>query len=208
MFIVFDGPDGSGKSTLIKKISVEMQLDPFFEEYAVFTTREPGSTSIGKKIRKILLDAEETPAGLTEFLLFLADRAEHYEKFLKPALKNKRNIVISDRYWESSIVYQCFVQETIDIYDMARLHAIVTDFLLPDLLFIIDSETPHGLKHDRLDNMGQDFREKIRKQYRSLLNSMHLMYPKIYIDTTEKNWEQYVKDIIKHIKKYVIKHKK
>src|SRR5690554_734868 len=78
MFIVFDGPDGSGKSTLIKKISVEMQLDPFFEEYAVFTTREPGSTSIGKKIRKILLDAEETPAGLTEFLLFLADRAEHY----------------------------------------------------------------------------------------------------------------------------------
>lgn len=203
MFIVFDGPDGSGKSTLLKKVAIEMQLDPFFEKYAVFTTKEPGSTNIGKEIRKILLSVEETPAGLTEFLLFLADRAEHYQRFLKPALKDEKNIVISDRYWESSIVYQCLEQKIINFNDMLKMHKIVTNFLTPDLLFIIDSEIPHGLKNDRFDNIGQDFRENIRKKYHSILKMTNLKYPKIYIDTTEQSWDQYVKDIIRHIKEII-----
>ena len=103
-FISFEGLDGSGKSTQIAK------LKSYFEEngFDVVLTREPGGTGIGEKIRNIILDPENSNmTDLTEAMLYAASRAQHVEEIIKPALK-AGNIVICDRFVDSSIAYQAY----------------------------------------------------------------------------------------------------
>lgn len=200
MFIVGDGPDGSGKSTILTKIKKRLSDDPYFKQYQIHSTMEPGGTTIGQKIRQILLNEDEVPAGLTEFLLFMADRAEHYEKKIKPLLENEFNIVISDRFWEATIVYQYLQKHIVNFYEIKFLHKLITNNLTPDLLIIFDSKYPHKLKGDRHDNLGIEFRNNIRYYYKNLCSMTNIQYPIRYIDTTNKQWDNYVNIIIKDIK--------
>lgn len=131
-FITFEGIDGSGKSTQLRMLAGDLRsrgLD-------VVTTREPGGTPLGRRLREAFLETEETVAPIAELLLFAADRAQHVELLIKPALNDGR-IVISDRYADATAAYQGagrgFSKETV-----AEIIELATGGLKPDLTLFFD----------------------------------------------------------------------
>ena len=102
-FITLEGPDGSGKSTQAALLAKKLQRMGL----PVVLTREPGGTEVGVRLREMLLDPDTQLTVMTEILLMAADRAQHVEKVIKPALENNM-IVICDRYVDSSLAYQGF----------------------------------------------------------------------------------------------------
>jgi dTMP kinase len=146
-FITFEGIEGCGKTTQIQL------LKEFLEKrgYQVVTTREPGGTPIGDKIRSILLDSRNSEIDLkTELLLYQAARAQHVKDVLRPSLK-QGHIVICDRFTDATLVYQGYAQELSKEF-IALLNQFVTDTLIPDLTILIDCPVEIGLKraHDRM----------------------------------------------------------
>ena len=101
LFITFEGADGSGKTTQVNKIKTLLEE----KGYDVVVTREPGALELGKQIRNILLHSTETVADRCEIFLFVADRAQHVETFIKPAIEQGK-IVLCDRHTDSTIAYQ------------------------------------------------------------------------------------------------------
>ncbi len=172
MYIAFEGIEGSGKS-----VQIDI-LKNFFEKKGLkyIITKEPGSTDIGTEIRKILLNGSFTNMGhLTEIFLYLADRAEHYDKIIKPNL-NKVDVIISDRSLYSTLVYQGFGRG-IDMNLLKQLNGIVTENIFPDYVFLIDLPVEIGLERalkreetsknnqDRFEKERIDFHYKIREGY-------------------------------------------
>ncbi|MCL5436565.1 MAG: dTMP kinase [Candidatus Dependentiae bacterium] len=102
-WVVFEGIDGVGKSTVLELVFKELER----REYAVIQTGEAGGTPLGREIRQLLDFAIDRPVPLAEYLLFAADRAQHMQRVIIPALKN-RKVVISDRSTDSSLAYQGF----------------------------------------------------------------------------------------------------
>ena len=161
LFITFEGIDGSGKSTqaiLLKNRFSQMH-------YPVVLTKEPGGTALGEKIRKILLNEDMNP--LSEFLLFASDRREHIEKVIRPSLLDGK-IVISDRFTDSSLVYQGFGRG-VSLNFIKQVHQYILEGLKPDLTFVIDVPIAVGIerihKKDRIEKEGIDFLKRIRKGY-------------------------------------------
>ena len=163
-FIVFEGGDGAGKSTQVKKL--EQSLKDLNEK--VILSREPGGTALGLKIREILLDQTEyevTPR--MEALLFAADRSINMSQVIKPALE-KGYVVIADRHIDSSIAYQGIArglgEQTIE--DISRW---AVQGVVPDLTIVLDVSTETGqsrLKQkDRLDRESEDFHNKVNKAF-------------------------------------------
>lgn len=140
MFISAEGGEGSGKTTLIKKILKYLSE----KGYSCVSTREPGDGSIGKQIRALLMLPEnEILVPRAELLLFMADRAQHIESFILPQLKAGK-IVLCDRFFDSTVVYQGFVGKV--GVDVVRLfHNIAFDSLKPDLTFLFDLDPEVGL---------------------------------------------------------------
>ena len=101
VFISFEGIDGVGKSTQLRLVSEKYRS----LGYAVVTTREPGGTVLGQRIREMLLDPNQNVSHAAEILLYAADRAQHIKEVILPALKAGK-IVLSDRYLDSSVAYQ------------------------------------------------------------------------------------------------------
>ena len=103
LFITFEGGEGAGKSTLLKKLAHDLNQ----KGYEVVITREPGGSLLGKQIRQWLLNRNESILihSVPELLLFLADRAQHLEEVIKPALANGK-VVICDRFNDSTVAYQ------------------------------------------------------------------------------------------------------
>ena len=117
LFVVLEGGEGSGKSTQVREIAVWLRDEGF----DVLTTREPGATKLGMRLRTMLLDkANEGMAARTEALLYAADRAEHVDKVIRPALE-RGAIVISDRYVDSTLAYQGAGRE-LDPDDVATIN--------------------------------------------------------------------------------------
>ncbi|MGM0607858.1 MAG: dTMP kinase [Candidatus Muiribacteriota bacterium] len=166
MFITFEGPEGSGKSTQIDLLT--SKLKNLKKKY--IRTFEPGGTPFGKGVRKILLDSEKM-CERAELFLYAADRAEHVRKVIQPAL-HRGDIVISDRYYHSTIAYQGYGRgiELELIYNIMNL---AIDNVEPDLIFLIDLKVDEGLKRiagsgrekDRIEKEHIDFHEKIRNGY-------------------------------------------
>ena len=161
LFITFEGIDGSGKTTqaiLLKNRFSKMH-------YPVVLTKEPGGTALGEKIRKILLNEDMNP--LSEFLLFASDRREHIEKVIRPSLLDGK-IVISDRFTDSSLVYQGFGRG-VSLNFIKQVHQYILEGLKPDLTFVIDVPIAVGIerihKKDRIEKEGIDFLKRIRKGY-------------------------------------------
>lgn len=171
MFITFEGPDGSGKTTQIVKLA------SFLEEkgHPIFTTREPGGTEIGDQIRQILFDhANKAMHPHTEILLFMASRAQHVEEVIRPRLTNGE-IVICDRYRDSTLAYQGY-GHGVDLALLRQLNAFATRDLKPDLTIFLDINVEEGLRRrakggdwNRLDAYQVDFHKRIYAGYRELV---------------------------------------
>ena len=168
LFITFEGADGSGKTTQLNNIK------NFLEEkgFDVVVTREPGALDLGQKIRNILLHYDGVVADRCEIFLFLADRAQHVETFIKPAI-DEGKIVLCDRHTDSTIAYQGYGREQ-DVKLLKELNEIAVNGLKPDLtmLFDVSTETAQarvGSEKDRMESIGIEFHRKVRNGYLELL---------------------------------------
>ena len=141
MFITFEGIEGSGKTTQIR------YLVEYFEKQGqpCVTTREPGGTSIGNKIRSILLDPESKGMDpTTELLLYMADRAQHIQFLVKPTMAAGK-MVLCDRYFDATVVYQGYAR-SLDVDLIKKLHRILLNDLKPDVTILLDLPPQVGLK--------------------------------------------------------------
>lgn len=168
VFISFEGVDGAGKTTQVERLA-QFWLERGRE---VVVTREPGGTSLGKRIRELLLaDPNETITPRAEALLFAADRAQHVEQIIRPALE-RGAIVITDRYLDSSLAYQSGGRElTAD--DVKHLSMWATNSLLPHRTYLldIDPRVSHArLTHeeDRMESAGENFQQRTRHVFLQL----------------------------------------
>ena len=167
IFIAFEGGEGSGKSTQSKLL--KKWLEEEGEE--VLLSREPGGTELGKDLRRILLDhstGEISPRA--EALLYAADRAHHVFSKIRPAL-DRGEVVITDRYFDSSIAYQGAGRVLVP-GEVARISRWATESLFPTLTILIDQPAEIGLSRlkskDRLEIEPIDFHERIRQEFLQL----------------------------------------
>ncbi|MGW3347668.1 dTMP kinase [Nonomuraea rubra] len=168
LFVAFEGGEGSGKTTQSRLVAIWLR-DQGFD---VVQTREPGSTKIGMRLRAILLDAAERGlSARSEALLYAADRAEHVEKVIRPALY-RGSLVITDRYVDSSLAYQG-AGRALDAKDVSKINAWATGGLVPHLTVLIDTPPEVGLTRlggaaDRIESEPLEFHERVRKEFRAL----------------------------------------
>jgi dTMP kinase len=175
LFITFEGGEGSGKSTQLRRLAARLRQ----EGNAVLETVEPGGTAIGMQIRRVLLDAKNHELrATTELLLMFASRAQNVDENILPAL-SRGEIVLSDRFTDSSLVYQGIARGlgAEVVYDVDR---IACRGLVPDLTILIDIETGLGLERahgrnrktqdveTRLDEQAIGFHRKVRDGYLQL----------------------------------------
>jgi dTMP kinase len=168
MFITLEGPEGSGKTSHIPHLVESLRE----KGYIIFPTREPGGTSISEQIRDILHDlknAEMHPR--TETLLYQAARAQIVEQVIRPRLA-AGEIVISDRYFDSTIAYQGYGHRQ-DLEEVRALVNYATGGLIPDLTILLDIDVEAGLKRktlngaewNRLDAYTIEFHQRVRAGY-------------------------------------------
>lgn len=173
MFITFEGPDGSGKSTIIQKVYDYLIKN----NYNVIKTREPGGSPIAEKIRNLILDTENTEMGYrTEALLYAASRAQHVEETILPAL-NENKIVLCDRFLISSLAYQG-VGRDLGIENIRKINEFAINGVFPDFVLFFDVDPITTLKRkssldtaDRLEKEGNNFHERVYNGYKEILNS-------------------------------------
>ncbi len=200
-----EGPEGSGKSTQTKELASYLKgkgLD-------VITTQEPGGTKIGRQIRNILLSPyNEKMNPKTELLLFLASRADHLERVVKPALQ-KGKVVISDRYLDSSLAYQSFGRG-LDERMVRQLNDQVTGGLKPDLTILLDIEVPLGIKRalslakefspsgegDRMEKEEIGFHQRVRQGYLTLSKKEPERIKVIEVGDTVKKTQRQIRKFV------------
>lgn len=175
MFITFEGPDGSGKSTIIKKVYEKLVNDGF----DIILTREPGGTPIAEKIRDIILDNSNVALDArTEALLYAASRRQHLVEKIRPALKEGK-IVLCDRFLDSSLAYQGGGRN-LGVQNVLNINLFATENTYPDLTLFFDIDPELGLKRvsqdkkrvaDRLDNENENFHEKVYSTFKEIVNT-------------------------------------
>ncbi len=170
-FVAFEGLDGAGKSTLIKGLAQALKD----QNIASVLSREPGGTALGSEIREMLIRVKgDAPVPRSEALLYQADRAQHVEKLIKPALSEGK-WVISDRFAASSIAFQASARD-IGTADIEWLNRFSTQGLEPDLYVLLDLSVEESLRRiggrgeelDRFEREAKDFHQKVRDAYLSL----------------------------------------
>ncbi len=168
MFVVFEGGEGSGKTTQMELLRQHLTA----QGHRVVVTAEPGGTPIGQKLRELLLDpASSALSDKAEALLYAADRAQHVDELIRPALAEGA-IVICDRYIDSSIAYQGLVRG-LGADQVRSISRWGTGALFPDVVFLLDYEASLGLeraggKPDRIEQEGIEFHKQVREAYRLL----------------------------------------
>ena len=167
-FIVFEGIDGSGKSTQIDLIVKKLIKDGIKHTLL----REPGTTKTSEKIREILLDSKNDISNLTETLLFLAARAQLVREILEP---NLNKFIICDRYCDSTLAYQGY-GKGVDIAVIKMLNSLVTKGITPTLNIVIDvsydvSIRRRGIPKDRMELNSKEFFDRIRTGYKTIVRS-------------------------------------
>lgn len=166
-FVAFEGGDGAGKSTQVRLLGAWLGA----AGRDVVTTREPGATAAGRRIRQLVLDREEDIAPRAEALLYAADRADHVHQVVRPALE-RGAVVVTDRYSDSSAAYQG-AGRVLPADDVTRLSRWATQGLVPDLTVVID--VPAAVAHrrrlgpaDRIEAEPSDFHDRVRRAFLSL----------------------------------------
>ena len=164
LFITFEGGDGCGKTTQIMLLNEYLQK----KGYKTLLTREPGSKGLGEKLREILLNYDGEVSSTCESFLFLADRAQHVDCIIKPALKSNF-IILCDRHIDSTVAYQGYGRG-LDIQKINMLNNIATNGLKPDLTIVLDvdvetSQKRVGSEKDRMESAGIEFFERVRNGF-------------------------------------------
>ena len=172
MFVTFEGPEGSGKSSVLDKICHQLEHDGF----NVVKTREPGGTPISEQIRNIILDKSNTNLEpRTEALLYAASRRQHLVEKIWPALKEGK-IVLCDRYLDSSLAYQGNARG-LGYENILSINNFATENTFPDLTILFDIQPELGLERisknsnrevNRLDLEKLDFHKKVREGFLEL----------------------------------------
>lgn len=173
MFITFEGPDGAGKSTIIKLVHEKLLQDGF----NIVLTREPGGTPIAEKIRDIILDnSNQALDARTEALLYAASRRQHLVEKIWPALKEGK-IVLCDRFLDSSLAYQGGGRN-LGVENVLNINLFATENTYPDLTLFFDISPEVGLARvskdkkrvaDRLDNENENFHDKVYKTFKEII---------------------------------------
>ncbi len=172
LFVTFEGPDGSGKTTISQGVYEKLtQLG-----YNCIYTREPGGIRISEDIRDIILDTQNTNMDIrTEALLYAASRRQHLVEKIIPALKNNQ-IVICDRFIDSSLAYQG-VARNIGFDEVLNINQFAIEGLFPDLTIYLNISAKEGLRRienrdhkDRLDLESIDFHNKVVSGYKQVLD--------------------------------------
>lgn len=195
MFITIEGPEGSGKSSVTKKVAEILEK----EGYDIVFTREPGGTDISEQIRNIILDKNNTKMDpMTEAMLYAASRRQHLVEKVWP-LSKEGKIVISDRYLDSSLAYQGGARG-LGIDNILQLNNFATEGSFPDLTLLFDIDPRIGLKRiaananrevNRLDLEKIEFHDSVRKTFLSLANRFKDRY--VIIDAS-KPFDEVVED--------------
>ena len=203
LFITFEGPDGSGKTTQIERVAKWLeQLN-----YNIVCTREPGGTKSAEKIRQIVLDPCLPIKAEAETLLYLAARAEHVEKVIAPALLAGK-IVLCDRFSDSTLVYQG-ITRGMDLKVLRLMDAFATKGLKPDVTFILDGlpellvarRQKRGIQ-DRFELEGLDFQQKVRAGFMQLAQEEQ---ERIKVINALQELDDVTMDIITQVKKLLLK---
>ncbi len=176
LFITFEGVEGSGKTTQIERLKKYL----IRKGIPCRVTREPGGSSIGEEIRKILLNPDHREMSpLSELLLYEASRAQHVREVVKPLLK-KEMVVLCDRFSDASTAYQGYGRR-VDLKWVERLNRLSSDGIKPDLTFLLDCPSAVGLKRalrrnqllkkekeERFEREEIQFHRRVRKGYLSI----------------------------------------
>ena len=177
MFITFEGIEGAGKSTAIEFLVEYLQA----HGYDPVTTREPGGSALGRRLRSLLLDVRTTGlCSRAELFLFLADRAQHVAEVISPALEAGQ-VVLCDRFTDSTLAYQGYGRG-LDTEYLRGLNQAATGGLQPELTLLLDLPVRCGLERagernratgiviaeGRFDSESLDFHERVRRGYRAL----------------------------------------
>ena len=201
-FIVIEGIDGCGKSTQMDELSKWLPGSGLMKKGSkLITTREPGGSLLGKKLRGLILDNNENnkPSSLAELLLYSADRAEHVSKIIAPALNNN-DWVISDRFSDSTLAYQGYGRH-INLEIIKNIESIVCQGVYPDLTFFLEISPEESILRrknkipDRIESEGIRFLEKVNLGFKLIAK--------------ERNWEiisasQNIKTISHQIKESLL----
>ncbi len=164
LFITFEGADGCGKTTQLMLLAKYLKS----KGLEVVVTREPGARGLGEKIREILLNYDGEVSSQAEAFLFLADRAQHIDVIVNPAVESGK-IVLCDRHTDSTVAYQGYGRG-LDIDRIKMLNNLATGDRRPDLtiVFDIDVETSMarvGNEKDRMESAGEEFFNRVRNGY-------------------------------------------
>ncbi len=177
MFITFEGPEGSGKSTQARMLAA--YLAECGED--VLLTREPGGTAIGDQIRSVIHSHENTAMlPVSELFLYNAARAQIVAQVIRPALAQGK-LVLSDRYADSTIAYQGYGHQ-LDLAAVRKVTELATGGLVPDLTFFIDIGVDEGLarrkdgakrgeEFNRMDSLAREFYERVREGYLDMMRA-------------------------------------
>ena len=163
-FVAFEGIDGVGKSTQAGLLAAALAG----KGYPVLSTREPGGTALGEKLRGLLLDRALAPAPWTEVFLYAACRAQHVAEKIRPALE-KGHVVIADRFLDSTLAYQGFGRG-LALEELERISLLAAGGLVPDLTVLLDMPVEEALgrlagRPDRLEGEGREFFRRVRRGY-------------------------------------------
>ena len=194
MFITFEGPEGSGKSSQLPALASFLES----RGYDVVSTREPGGTRIGNQIREILMRMDNTELHpRTEILLFQAARAQLIEELILPNLADGK-VILCDRYGDSTLAYQGY-GHGLDLDRLKMILEFATGGLKPDLTILLDVDVMVGLKRkkakeewNRMDAFELSFHERVRRGYHELFNQEPARWK--IVDASQSQ-EQVQKDI-------------
>ena len=201
-FLVFEGVDGSGKTTLIQSLSefLKKKGTPFM------ITREPGGTEVGQEIRALLLKKRQLPPlPAVETLLYYADRKQHVDQVIQPALKRGKWI-LSDRYWASTSAFQCGGRGENENF-VNLLKERICGTCQPDLWVLLDLPVEQSLKRlnkssnqelDRFEVESREFHQRIRDYYLKLSRENQKKW--LILDATQSS-EQILSDLLAQLKK-------
>lgn len=201
LFITLEGGDGSGKSTQMGALAAWLQQ----QGRTVVQTREPGGTDLGVEVREIVLHSRGEVSPRAEALLYAADRAHHIASLVRPALE-RGDIVLQDRYLDSSVAYQG-AGRVLDPAEVRDLSLWATEGLLPHLTVLLDLDPALGrerlevsrTRYDRLEAAPDDFHERVRQAYLALAAAEPERFLVLDATVPVDELQQSIRDRVSHL---------